>query len=119
MSEKKVIKISVIVAQMNEGVTREEIGVEYGLTPTETKAMFQHPALKGIRVKKRIDLPFVLEDDTAEIAATPSEVPTAPENVNATPEESGEDTEVPVNETPEEEAPVNAEDTANTAPANW
>ena len=59
--EKKKITLSQILADLDEGKTREEIGNKYELSKSEVKKMFKHPALKGKKPKKQVS--FELIDD--------------------------------------------------------
>jgi len=61
-----VITVSGIIADLDNGIDRDGIANKYGLTPAEVKIMFQHPSLKGKRVKKNkvTSLRFQLVDDT-------------------------------------------------------
>ena len=61
-----VITVSGIIADLDNGIDREGIATKYNLTPAEVKIMFQHPSLKGKRVKKNkvTSLRFQLIDDT-------------------------------------------------------
>ena len=61
-----VITVSGIISDLDNGIDRDGIAKKYGLTKTEVKTMFQHPALKGKRVKKKPqvkELRFKLVDD--------------------------------------------------------
>ena len=48
----KEIIISAIKAQLEAGITRKEINAQLELNPREIKALWSHPALKGIKVVK-------------------------------------------------------------------
>lgn len=48
----KEIIISAIKAQLEAGITRKEINAQLELNPREIKALWSHPALKGIKVAK-------------------------------------------------------------------
>jgi len=64
LSEMEII-ISAIKAQLEAGITRKEINTQLELNPREIKALWSHPALKGIKVAKfKNELVFV--DDTKE-----------------------------------------------------
>lgn len=61
-----VITVSGIINDLDNGIDRDGIAKKYGLDKTEVKIMFQHPALKGKRVKKKgqvKELRFKLVDD--------------------------------------------------------
>ena len=74
MSEKTQIKISDVLGMLQDGKTRKDIGEHYGLSGTDTKRLFQHPALKGRKTIKTKEVPFVIVDETEEapIADSPS-----------------------------------------------
>jgi hypothetical protein len=60
------LTISQLVSHIKEdGMSRDEIRKKYGLTIAEAKAIFSHPKLKGIRVKKQKVVRVQLIDDTA------------------------------------------------------
>ena len=61
----EVITISGIINDLDNGIDRDGLATKYGLTKTEVKTMFMHPALKGKRVKKNKvkELRFTLVDD--------------------------------------------------------
>jgi len=61
---KKTIKISDVLADLENGVTRVQIGTKYQISAREVKALFDHPKLKGKKAKKGIALSFTIEDDT-------------------------------------------------------
>ena len=62
MSDRKQITISSIVALLEEGKTRREIGEHFGLSQSDVKRIFQHEKLKGRKPHK---VPtFELVDDT-------------------------------------------------------
>jgi len=79
MSEKVQLTVSGIKNDLNEGLTRPEIGVKYGLSNRDLASVFKHPKLKGLKTKPVPQ--FVLTDDTEEAieTATPAveEVETA------------------------------------------
>lgn len=71
--EKIQIRIPDVLAMLNAGKSREEIGQHYGLNGANTKALFNEPELKGKKAKKQ--RPFMIvreeqEDVTAAISAT-------------------------------------------------
>lgn len=66
MEIKREIKVSEVVALLDAGKSREEIGTELGLTRAEVTALFKHPSLKGKKAKKQLD--FVVVDDTSDVA---------------------------------------------------
>lgn len=77
-----VITVSGIINDLDNGIDREGIAQKYALTPAEVKVMFQHPSLKGKRVKKNkvASLRFQLVDDT-QIAETETVVDPAQTNL--------------------------------------
>ena len=62
----EVITTSQIIEDLENGIDRKGIAEKYNLKDSEVKIMFQHPALKGKRVKKNkvTTLRFKLVDDT-------------------------------------------------------
>jgi len=63
MSEKKQISVSAVIDDLNNGLSRLQIGEKYGLTAREVKEMFKHPSLKGKKAKKVFEPSFELVDD--------------------------------------------------------
>lgn len=45
------IKISDVIAMLNAGKTRKEIGAHYGLNRANWMRLFQDPSLKGLKTK--------------------------------------------------------------------
>lgn len=62
---KKEIKISEVLQLLQEGYTRDQIAVKYGISQKELKYLFQHPKLKGKKTIKGIGITIV--DDLEEI----------------------------------------------------
>ena len=60
------ITISQIVEDLENGRDRQTIKAKYGLTADEVKMIFEHPKLKGMRVKKARTVRFTLVDDMQE-----------------------------------------------------
>lgn len=60
----KQISISQVLTDLENGVTRAEIGTKYDITAREVKALFEHPKLKGKKAKKTLKLTFDIVDDT-------------------------------------------------------
>ena len=58
------ITVSQIVEDLDNGRDRKVIKAKYGLTADEVKMIFEHPKLKGMRVKKSKVMRFTLVDDT-------------------------------------------------------
>lgn len=71
--DKKVIGIAQVLQHLKDGMTRDDIAAEYGITKGECKILFQHEDLKG---KKTIKKPsfVIVADATAEIAVKAEEV---------------------------------------------
>lgn len=65
MENKREIKVSEVIALLEAGKSREEIGTELGLTKAEVTALFKHPSLKGKKAKKQLD--FVVVDDISDV----------------------------------------------------
>ena len=62
------VSITKIKAQLDSGVSREEISKELGLNPREIKALWQHPELKGLKKSKyKVELNFI-DDEIVEEA---------------------------------------------------
>jgi hypothetical protein len=72
MSGQKTIKVSEVLNDLKNGLTREKIGEKYGLNKAQVARLFQHEKLK---YKKTI-LPdnFVVEDDTEEAPVAPNQL---------------------------------------------
>lgn len=68
----EVITTSQIIEDLENGIDRKGIAEKYNLKDSEVKIMFQHPALKGKRVKKNKvkTLSFTLVDDTKDDSQT-------------------------------------------------
>tara|TARA_R110002012_G_scaffold227919_1_gene400116 strand:+ start:2730 stop:3173 length:444 start_codon:yes stop_codon:yes gene_type:complete len=64
------ITVSQIVEDLENGRDRKVIKAKYGLTADEVKMIFEHPKLKGMRVKKSKVMRFTLVDDTVDAAQT-------------------------------------------------
>lgn len=73
MSDKKQIKITEILALLEQGKKRSEIATHYGITDADVKRMFAHPKLKGRKAHK--EPTWELEDDTTEVK-TPTNIAT-------------------------------------------
>lgn len=61
--EKRVIKMSEILEDLEQGLTRAEIKEKYSLTAREMGVLFSHPNLKNRKPKKKLELSFVFEED--------------------------------------------------------
>lgn len=66
--EKQKVKLTIsqVLDDLSDGLDRKQIRQKYNLTATDVTNLFQHPKLKGKRVKPAPG--FELEDDTAEEA---------------------------------------------------
>lgn len=63
-SADKVLTVSQILTDLDNGLGRPEIAKKYGLKPAEVKVMFEHPSLKGRRPKRATTkVTFTLVDD--------------------------------------------------------
>lgn len=66
-NETKVITVSGVLADLDNGLDRKAIAKKYSLTIEEVRAMFQHPTLKGKRPKRALKkITFTLVDDTVQ-----------------------------------------------------
>jgi len=64
-TEQKVITVSSVLEDLDNGLGRPLIKTKYNLTADEIKVLFEHPALKGRRAKRATKkISFVLVDDT-------------------------------------------------------
>lgn len=61
--EKRVIKMSEILEDLEQGLTRAKIKEKYSLTTREMGVLFSHPNLKSRKPKKKLELSFVFEED--------------------------------------------------------
>jgi hypothetical protein len=59
------ITVTMILEDLENGIDRTGIQEKYGLEKWEVTQMFQHPALKGKKAKKKRKLSFNFVDDTA------------------------------------------------------
>lgn len=84
--EKPVITSSAILADLESGLTREEIRVKYGLNGVQLKKIFQSPSLKNKKTIKEKGSHFVFIDDLSgqDVPNTPdvSDVTNTPEAEN-------------------------------------
>ena len=58
------ITTTMILEDLENGISRDGIKEKYGLETWEVTQMFQHPALKGKKAKKVRKLSFEFVDDT-------------------------------------------------------
>jgi hypothetical protein len=82
-TQKPVIRKSDVIAMIENGKTREEIAVHYGIPKGQIAKAFKQLGLVGVKAKK---VSFVIEDDT--VSDTPEEpimedMPTPIMNVEA------------------------------------
>ena len=64
------LTVTQIIEDLEEGRDRKAIKAKYGLTLDEVKMIFEHPKLKGMRVKKARVVRFTLIDDTIDETQT-------------------------------------------------
>lgn len=75
----KEVKITDVLAMLNSGKNRKEIGDELGLTFTQRAALFQHPKLKGVKTKAAMKGLTIVDDTVVpEEAALRGEVVETP-----------------------------------------
>ena len=77
------ITISMILADLDNGIDRNGIKEKYSLETWEVKQMFEHPNLKGKKAKKKRKLSFNFVDDTTTVDPNQTSIP-----VEATEEEA-------------------------------
>jgi len=58
------ITVSMIDEDLNNGITKPEMAIKYGIKSWEVAEMFKHPFLKGRRPSKKKPLSFKFVDDT-------------------------------------------------------
>ena len=69
------ITVSMIDADLKDGVNKTEMAVKYGIKPWEVDEMFKHPFLKGRRPARKRVLSFSFVDDmTDEPIIDPNQV---------------------------------------------
>ena len=61
------ITTTMILEDLENGISRDGIKEKYGLETWEVTQMFQHPALKGKKAKKVRKLSFEFVDDTEDV----------------------------------------------------
>ena len=93
----KKVKITDVLAMLNSGKNRKEIGDELGLTFTQRTELFKHPKLKGVKTKPAMK-GFVIVDDTIEPQANAETVFCREPQANAETVFRGEVEETPVSE---------------------
>jgi hypothetical protein len=94
------ITTTMILEDLENGISRDGIKEKYGLETWEVTQMFQHPTLKGKKAKKIRKLSFEFVDDTENVDPNQTDLETAIEEVELEETfESFEDTEEAVTET--------------------
>ena len=69
MENSKIIGVAQILQQLKDGMTRDEIGVYYGLKKSEVTLLFKDARLKGKKTIKKKVAAFTLVDDAGETDA--------------------------------------------------
>ena len=69
------ITISMILADLDNGIDRNGIKDKYSLEAWEVKQMFEHPNLKGKKAKKKRKLSFNFVDDTTTVDPNQTSIP--------------------------------------------
>jgi len=72
MNEKKQIKVTDVIAMLENGMTRSEINEHYGLNPREVKLLWSHPKLIN-RKPSKYKIGISIVDD--EEVLTPTKIP--------------------------------------------
>ena len=72
------ITISMIDQDLQDGVSKPEMAIKYGIKPWEVDEMFKHPLLKGRRPARKRTLSFSFVDD---MTTTEEEVTVDPNQV--------------------------------------
>lgn len=67
MAEQKQVSVAAIQQDLKDGLDRKQIREKYGYSAAEMAAIFQHPNLKGLRVKKPATAGLVFVDEGAEV----------------------------------------------------
>ena len=67
------ITVSMIDEDLNNGITKPEMAIKYGIKLWEVAEMFKHPFLKGRRPSKKKPLSFKFVDDITD-AVDPNQV---------------------------------------------
>jgi len=78
------LTVSQILADLQSGLTRAEIGEKYGLNGVQVKALFNNPKLKNKKTIKVKGAAFVLVDDTEDAIPAPEVVQETASVVNDT-----------------------------------
>tara|TARA_R110002012_G_scaffold2360_11_gene11292 strand:+ start:225 stop:725 length:501 start_codon:yes stop_codon:yes gene_type:complete len=58
------ITVSMIDQDLQDGISKPEMAIKYGIKPWEVDEMFKHPFLKGRRPSRKKTLSFSFIDDT-------------------------------------------------------
>lgn len=88
-SENKVLTVSQILTDLDNGLGRPDIAKKYGLKPAEVKVMFEHPSLKGRRPKRATTkVSFTLVDDTKQTNPNQLSIPEAGSDFDVDADES-------------------------------
>lgn len=75
-SETKVLTVSQILKDLDNGLGRPDIAKKYGLKPAEVKVMFEHPTLRGRRPKRATTkVTFTLVDDVNQSNLNQTSIP--------------------------------------------
>ena len=69
------ITISMILADLDNGIDRNGIKDKYSLDTWEVKQMFEHPNLKGKKAKKKRKLSFKFVDDINTVDPNQTSIP--------------------------------------------
>ena len=70
-TQKVQISIADVKRMLNEGKDRNAIAQHYGLNFTNKIALFKHPELKGLKVKRAFNPAFEVVEDIPTIPAQP------------------------------------------------
>ena len=68
------ITVSMIDEDLNNGITKPEMAIKYGIKSWEVAEMFKHPFLKGRRPSKKKPLSFSFVDDITDDMLHPEDV---------------------------------------------
>ena len=61
------ISISMIDQDLQDGISKPEMAIKYGIKPWEVDEMFKHPLLKGRRPARKRTLSFSFVDDMSDL----------------------------------------------------
>lgn len=82
----KQVTVSGILKMLDEGKTRDVIATELGLTKAQIRAVFQHPSLKGKKVRINHLAGIQIVDDIPTTEAAPVKEPKTPKAAKVAPE---------------------------------